>query len=479
MNDPDDELFARALDAQGPSPDAPAAFADDVMQRWDAARAKPRRTGRIVGGVALAAVLPLALGYAVSGGPREGEVSVTAEGEPRTVEIGRRAVAVFEPGTRARWRTRGWFGGDDVVEMQEGAGFFRVDHGGGFVVRGAHGEARVTGTCFRVATTRATDQVHGDEAMRARWFGAGALSMAMLVAVYEGGVRVANANGSSVAVAPGQVAVVETNGALRRGTTSDPPATARAQPTTGTNAAPGDEPGVHAATASANPSTTAAPGASGRGAEAEVVRLRALLTQRGLSPENGEPLPSARRGLDDPGETDLTPEEWRTLASRGELRYRIPGARAGNESVGEERARRLGIPEADRAEVNRVFVRAQERLMNTLRGLYREAASADPAGLSMEALCNEIRDKAPEDVLGRVNYQLSQERGGVLQWQPPRADMPPYERMMRTLIAYEREIESELAPVVGDRIAHGILHGENQVSAHSYGLTGHPSDAGR
>jgi hypothetical protein len=184
-------------------------------------------------------------------------------------------------------------------------------------------------------------------------------------------------------------------------------------------------------------------------------------------------------GLDDPGETDLTPEEWRTLASRGELRYRIPGARAGNDSVGEERARRLGIPEADRAEVNRVFVRAQERLMNTLRGLYREAASADPAGLSMEALCNEIRDKAPEDVLGRVNYQLSQERGGVLQWQPPRADMPPYERMMRTLIAYEREIESELAPVVGDRIAHGILHGENQVSAHSYGLTGRPSDAGR
>ena len=101
--------------------------------------------------------------------------------------------------------------------------------------------------------------------------------------------------------------------------------------------------------------------------------------------------------------------------------------------------------------------------MNPLRGLCHEAASADPAGLSMEALCNEIRDKVPEDVLGRVNYQPSQERGGVIPWQPPRAHMPPCERMMRALV----------------RVAHDLLHGENQVSAHSYGLTGRPSDAGR
>lgn len=477
MNDHDDELFARALDAQGPPPDAPATFADDVMKRWEGSRTERARTGRIVWGVALAAVLPLALGYAAFGSPREGEVAVAPEGGPRTVAIGRRAVAVFEPGTRARWRTGGWFGGDDTVEMREGAGFFRVDHGGGFVVRGAHGEARVTGTCFRVATTaRGRDQAHGDETMRARWFGAGALSMAMLVAVYEGGVRVANADGSSVAVEPGQVAVVETNGAMRRGATHTPSATASAQPATSASATAGDAPGADPTAPNVN---APPPGANGRSAEAEVVRLRALLAQRGLSPENGEPIPNARRGLDDPGETDLTPDEWRTLAARGELRYRIPGARAGNDSVGDERARRLGIPEADRAEVNRVFTRAHERLMNTLRGLYREAASADPAGLSMEALCNEIRDKAPEDVLGRVNYQLSQERGGVIAWQPPRADMPPYERMMRALVSYEREIESELAPVVGDRIAHDILHGENQVSAHSYGLTGRPSDAGR
>lgn len=477
----DDELYARSLDAQGPTGAPPERFADDVMARWDASKARPARAApRVAGVLALAASVALAITWGATGRAREGAVLVDDAG-PRTVAIGGRATAVFEAGTRAHWRTAGWFGGGDEVVIDEGAGFFRVDRGGGFVVRGPHGEARVTGTCFRVATTaRDARQTHGDDTMRARWFGAGALSMAMMVAVYEGGVRVASANGRSVAVSPGQSAIIDAHGALRREDSATPGSTARAA--NGANPAGDPSASAGAVGGAAGARETAANTANGgvrATSEAEVARLRAILTQHGISPDTGALVPHARRGIDDDGETDLTPDEWRTLAQRGELRYRIPGGRAGRDPVDEDRARRLGVPEADRAEVNRAFSRAQERLMGTLRALYREAAGSDPGTLSMEALCNEIHDKTPDDVLGHVTWQLSQERGGVQPWQAPRADMVPYERMMRTLVMYEGDLERDLAPLVGDRIAHEVLHGENQVSAHSYGMTGRAGDAGR
>jgi hypothetical protein len=447
----DRSLFAAAFEAQGDAPHPPPGFVDRVMGAAPRATAPPRWRRTLA--LAMAAVAVGAL--AVSLRPRSGEVTVGAHEAARQVSLGGRAVAVVEPGTTLRYRVAPW--GESRVELARGGVFFRVDRGGGFEVRTPHGRARVTGTCFRVADLGDATTTNEDE-MRAKWFGAGVISAVMAVTVYEGGVRVASGQGTraEVQVRPGERAVVERDGALRREAANDHAATA-----------------TGAATTTAAPATAPATAASAgdAGAAAEVVRLRTILAQNGISPETGRRVEGARRGLDDPGETDLTPDEWRQLAGMGELRYRIPGSTRGD-SLDDERARRLGVPEQDRAEVNESFRAAQRELQTSLAALYREAVGSDPGNLSLEALMNELRDKAPDGARGQVTWQLAQERGGLSPWRAPSAEQPEYERAMRTLVGYEADLERRLAAIVGPRIAHDMLHGPSSVSAHAYGMRG-------
>lgn len=322
----------------------------------------------------------------------------------------------------------------------------------------------MTGTCFRVADVGgARDE--GEDEMRAKWFGVGAISAVMAVTVYEGGVRVASGHGArpEVALRPGERALVTRDGALRR----EP---AEAQSRAAQGGATGVGEGGARAAGAAGAVGAAAPEGAAR-AEAEVVRLRTILARHGISPETGAAAAGARRGLDDPGETDLTPEEWRQLAGLGELRYRIPGATRGD-SVGDEKARRLGVPEQDRAEVNEAFRASQRELQASLAALYREAVGSDPGGLSLEALINELRDKAPDAVRSSVTWALAQERAGLSPWRAPAADQAEYEQAMRLLVGYEGALERRLAAIVGPRIAHDMLHGPDGVSAHAYGMRG-------
>ncbi|MFO0609732.1 MAG: hypothetical protein U0324_41625 [Polyangiales bacterium] len=297
--------------------------------------------------------------------------------------------------------------------------------------------------------------------MRAKWFGAGVLSAVMAAAGYQGAARVVGRRGASADATPraGEHAAVA-HGSARRG-----PAEAPARTTAG------DASGAGASGAGGSTGPGAASAAAEGRAEAEVVRLRTILARHGISPETGEAAAGARRGLDDPGETDLTPDEWRRLAGLGELRYRIPGATRGD-SVGEEKARRLGVPEQDRAEVNEAFRASQRELQASLAALYREAVGSDPGGLSLEALINELRDKAPDAVRSSVTWSLAQERAGLSPWRAPAADQAEYEQAMRHLVGYEGALERRLAAIVGPRIAHDMLHGPEGVSAHAYGMRG-------
>jgi len=452
----DRPLFAAAFEAQGDAPDAPPGFVDRVMDA--APRPVARPAWRRPLALAIAAVAVAALTATLR--PRSGEVTVGAREAARQVSLGGRAVAVVEPGTTLRYRVALW--GESRVELTRGDAFFRVDRGGGFEVRTPHGRARVTGTCFRVVDLGDATTTSEDE-MRAKWFGAGAISAVMAVVVYEGGVRVASGQGTraEVQVRPGERAVVDRGGALRREAAgARVEAAAVRAPTT---AAP------TTATATA-PSAPAATGGDA-GAAAEVVRLRTILAQNGISPETGRRVEGARRGLDDPGNTDLTPDEWRQLAGMGELRYRVPGATRGD-TLDDARARELGVPEQDRAEVNEAFRAAQRELQSSLAALYREAVGGDPGNLSLEALMNELRDKAPDGARSAVTWQLAQERGALSPWRAPSPDQPEYERAMRTLVGYEAELERRLAAVVGPRIAHDMLHGPHSVSAHAYGMRG-------
>lgn len=441
-------LLARALDAQGPPPAAPDDFADRVLRAMDPPRRRPLRALSL-GAVAVAAGAVMAFG---SPWAREGSVSVV--GASRAVSLGRRAVAVAEPGTSLRYRVGGWLRGDRV-ELSAGSAFFRVDHGRGFEVVTPHGTVTVTGTCFRVSARATVEGKQEGASMRSGWFAGGVATALLAVQVYEGGVRVARAGDPQHAVAlrAGQQARVDEGGRLRVGDPAGPE---------------GDgAPSVAAATA---PTGSAPPAARDEAAQAEIVRLRTILARNGISAETGaRDGGTAPRGLDDPGDTNLTDDEWRTLAQRGEMRFRLP-ASSRREGLDEARARALNIPEQDRSEVNEVFRTAQAELQRQLGALYREASGAAPGTMSIDALMNEIRDKTPDEVVSDTIWRLAQERGGLMPARDPSPEQTPYERAMRALTGYERDLERRLVPVVGERIAHDMLFGERAIPGHSFGM---------
>jgi len=438
-------LLARALDAQGPLPTAPDDFAERVL----AAMPAPRRRAVLAPALGLAA---LAAGAVLAFGlPWSREGSVRVGDAAQTVALGGRAVAGAEPGTALRYRVGGW-GRGDRVELAEGEAFFRVDHGRGFEVVTPHGTVTVTGTCFRVvARGRGAGKQEG-LAMRSGWFAGGVATALLAVQVYEGGVRVARAGdpGGAVTLRAGQLGGVTEDGRVR----AELPA-AQAVPTA-------------AAVSATAPS---APTAEDLAARAEVVRLRTILARHGIAAESGAVDGGATRasGLVDPGNTNLTAEEWRTLAERGEIRFRLPASNR-REGLDDAHARALGVPDDTRAEVNEVFRQSQAELQRALGALYREAAAAEPGSMSVEALMNELRDKAADGVVNDTVWRLAQERGGLSPAREPSAEQTPYERALRAMLGYERDLERRLAALLGERLAHDMLVGDRAVPAHSFGM---------
>lgn len=213
--------------------------------------------------------------------------------------------------------------------------------------------------------------------------------------------------------------------------------------------------------------------------EREVARLRAILAANHLSPETGDAAAPQRRGIDSDGETDLTPDEWRQLAQRGELRFAIPGTGGRDPDARiNHQAHEMGLRDHEVLGVREVFRRELERLLGELRGLYREAAGTDPGNLSLDALQSEIRDKTPGDTVALVDWRLAQERGGLAEAPAARADASPYERMMRAVVGYEARVAEALTALVGATASHDLLHGPGAVGGHSYGRTARVGDAG-
>ncbi len=458
----DDDLFREALRAHAPEPAIPAGFAERVTT-LATARPTPRRTSLAL--VALAACAVAAFAWQTRA--REGEVSVPATATaPRQVWLGDRARVVLEPGTTLRYRVGGWSPRRrDVVELASGSGFFRVDRGGGFEVRAPHGTVRVTGTCFRVSAAANEREATMTGAARARWFGAGASTVALAVAVFEGGVTLARpSHAGEVHLGPGESARVLRDGTLSRGDG------ARVGSALSGASSPASAPG-------AGRDDATAPRAA---LEQEVARLRAILTAHHLSPDTGDAAAPARRGIESDGETDLTPEEWRQLAERGELRFTIPGSGGRDPDARVARqAQELGLREHEVTGVREVFRREHERLLGELRALYREAAGTDPGNLSLDALQSEIRDKTPAESVTLVDLQLARERGGLAERPAgPVEATSPYERMMRSLVSFERRLEESIAALVGAADAHALMHGPNAVGGHSYGRTSQVGDAG-
>jgi hypothetical protein len=200
-----DEIQREAIEDAWTTPTPSAGFADRVLAQHfaDAApQAPPRRSTRTVM-VATAAVLLVLVGlvWALRGrAPVQDELHAR---RVETVALGDRATAVAQPGAMLAWSVD--FDGTTRIDQTAGRVFYRVDHGERFDVITPEGTVTVTGTCFEVdVQPKDASMPQKSNNLRAGALGA-AFASALVVTVYEGGVVLANDEGS-VDVHAGQAA---------------------------------------------------------------------------------------------------------------------------------------------------------------------------------------------------------------------------------------------------------------------------------
>ncbi len=455
------------------------ARAKEVVQDAKPTRTRVIGTYLLVAALVFGAVLPLGARYAGRLRTYDGSVLVADDAHSsETRAVGSRAIGVFKPGSKASFVTGSMFGdATDRVLLERGGAFFRVEPGSAFVVTTLHGNVEVTGTCFRVdvsereradsmQATATTSTAPTNAPSRPGWFGAGAVSAALLtVVVYEGSVRVKNAHGdTAIALGAGESGSVHADGTLAQ----NPNAAAAYVEAPSVPNPRGAAAALASPPAASNPLQLSV-------LESEVARLRTVLERNAISPETGEPV--GRRGLADEGNTDLTPEEWRTLAEKGELRYSIPGLDVDGVSREVVEARNLQPHETE--QIKRTVEAAHDTLMQSVRELYREATGGDPGSMSLTSLVAEISDKTPRTAASHVRWLLSQERAGLQTPPSVTTDLIPYERMLRALVGFEGGLERELTELLGPNLAHELIHSEPGLSAHAYGMSGRQAPSSR
>jgi hypothetical protein len=452
---PDEPLLDEETRSALPSLGAPDGFADRVMARLAEKQAAPRRDADpvpprrpaprlayIAGGITLTAVAALAIWGRALETPERGKDAGQLVAERRsTLPVGPRGVAVVEAGGAIAFATEGE---RTVVEQTAGDVFYRVtpssDPDAGFVVRTPAGDVVVRGTCFRVEVIemKGLKQALGGAAL-----GAG-VTAAVLVTVYEGKVRFANAEGATE-VAAGERAVARVGDA----------------PGPVVDVAPraGNTPGASTALAEPPSPTATREELLGRDEahRRELVTLRARVHQLESTAASAAAKPG-EKSADERPFFDPSPEELKAMAARCELRWDHPQMEPEEESLSPEQAMMIGLSDEERRTLNKAHHDFQLRNLATLRQIYLEV-TGDTNGaeeLSATSLFEEINRKSSPVEIRQVYQRLSAERAGLAVPPTDLSKASPYERMMRMATGLGNETEKLAATVLGPERAHRI-----------------------
>ena len=214
-----DDIQREAIEDAWTTPTPSPGFSDRVLAEHfaDAEPETPRPRGKRWMLVAVAAVAVVGLLWVLRGHmPVEDQLHAD---HIETVALGERATAVAQPGASLSWSVD--FDGTTRIDQTSGRVFYRVDHGERFDVVTPEGTVTVTGTCFQVdlPPTDSSMPLKSNN-LRAGALGA-AFASALVVTVYEGGVVLANDEGS-VDVGAGQAAHVTSDRAPVRFDPDDP-----------------------------------------------------------------------------------------------------------------------------------------------------------------------------------------------------------------------------------------------------------------
>lgn len=416
--------------------DVPAGFADRVVAATHPAQIRPARRRWSIAAIAAiaAAALAAAAPLAMLRGGRSPEAGARVVRQRESLALGARGVAVAEPGAALSWTIDA--GGAAEVHQTRGDVFYRVEKGGPFRVETPYGQVMVRGTCFRV-------EVLDMKVSKSAWLGGaiGAAAAAIVViAVYEGGVRVVNASGHADARAGERIA-------LRPGAAPVPLG--------------GDPAPALAALEPPPPDAASVPELLRRDQahRGEIALLRARLRSLETPATTSAPEPTAPARREGSFKMlDFSHDELVEMATRCEIRFDIPGYGIEPRAATDQFVHDQELSADDRAIYDRLVRAESDRYMTALRALYREATGSDGDNLDAHALSMEVIQKSPRPDVIAARKRIADERAGLA---PPAAsgqgaNQSVIERMLRLQTAAGDALERMLAAELGPDRAHQI-----------------------
>ena len=197
-----------------------------------------------------------------------------------------------------------------------------------------------------------------------------------------------------------------------------------------------------------------------------LLRERAVLRRsvEELQAQAAPPSSSTRKldTVDDPKQPrnyfQLTPEELKASAEKGELRLRV--------ALGEEvpkvdlrAADETGLTAAERTAIDGLYSASKQRLLAGMRELYVESGGNAQVSweLSDETLLREIREKAIKGDYSSAIRQLANERAGLQPKTGP-GEGPTVLRAFRLVLEEDERFVAEVTALLGPRRAEAFLN---------------------
>lgn len=428
----------------------PAGFADRVLERALADRPKPRaRTRAWAIGGAGAATLALAAAVLLQvGGPAARGEAIAKERVE--VALGKRALAVLEPGASVRWN------GDDV-EQTRGDVFYRVEPGARFTVHTPAGDVEVKGTCFAVKVRSGAGAAGGEEAdMMKRDVKAGGVGAALaalaFVAVYEGKVAVSHAS-ERVELRAGETAQSGQGGVKRTGAVG--------------SAEKAFEASAAAAEEGADPTA-----AANRDLVKQIgeyrTRLEAILAQKGdletKLKRSEERLAAAQDGGPSAlkPDFDLSPDDWKELAKDGTIKYRMPCLKKEPWSPSPEKLNAMGLAPQDAQTIRNAYADSNKRVWATVKPLCAAAVGSPELAEKIGPdtcifLVLDIEREKNPDAVTAAKKQVGEIRAGLRPMPGPNDRLNPVAQIFLGLTNESKSFENELAQSFGPEEAHRLV----------------------